>query len=74
MTGVLTGETQVMFATIETVMAQIRAGKLRAVAMTTAERSPALPNVQTVGEQGLKSYEAQGWFALFAAARPDAPT
>jgi tripartite-type tricarboxylate transporter receptor subunit TctC len=68
MTGVLTGETQVMFATIETVMAQIRAGKLRAVAMTTAERSPALPNVQTVGEQGLKGYEAQGWFALFAPA------
>ena len=68
MTGVLTGETQVMFATIETVMAQIRAGKLRAVAMTTAERSPALPNVQTVAEQGLKGYEAQGWFALFAPA------
>jgi tripartite-type tricarboxylate transporter receptor subunit TctC len=36
--------------------------------MTTAERSPALPNVQTVGEQGLKGYEAQGWFALFAPA------
>jgi tripartite-type tricarboxylate transporter receptor subunit TctC len=68
MTGVLTGETQVMFATIETVMAQIRAGKLRAVAMTTAERSPALPDVATVGEQGLKGYQAQGWFALFAPA------
>jgi len=68
MTGVLTGETQVMFATIETVMGQIRAGKLRPLAMTTAQRSPALPDVQTVGEQGLKGYEVQGWFALFAPA------
>jgi tripartite-type tricarboxylate transporter receptor subunit TctC len=68
MAGVMTGETQVMFATIETVMGQIRAGKLRALAMTTAERSPALPDVPTVGEQGLKNYQAQGWFALFAPA------
>ncbi|MBC7779060.1 MAG: tripartite tricarboxylate transporter substrate binding protein [Proteobacteria bacterium] len=68
MTGVLTGETQVMFATIETVMGQIRAGKLRAVAMTTVGRSPALPAVPTVAEQGLSGYEAQGWFALFAPA------
>jgi tripartite-type tricarboxylate transporter receptor subunit TctC len=36
--------------------------------MTTAERSPALPDVATVGEQGLKGYQAQGWFALFAPA------
>jgi tripartite-type tricarboxylate transporter receptor subunit TctC len=66
MTGVLTGETQVMFATIETVMGQIRAGKLRPLAVTTAQRTPALPDVQTVGEQGLKGYEVQAWFALFA--------
>ncbi len=66
MTGVMTGEAQVMFATIETVMGQIRAGKLRAVAMTTPERSPALPNVPTVSEQGLTGFESQGWFALFA--------
>lgn len=68
MAGVMTGETQVMFATIETVMGQIRAGKLRALAMTTTERSPALPDVPTVGEQGLKNFNAQGWFALFAPA------
>jgi tripartite-type tricarboxylate transporter receptor subunit TctC len=68
MTGVITGEAQVMFATIETVMGQIRAGKLRAVAMTTPERSPALPNVSTVSEQGLSGFESQGWFALFAPA------
>ena len=68
MTGVLTGEAQVMFATIETVMGQVRAGKLRAIAVTTAERTPALPAVPTVGEQGLGNYASQGWFALFAPA------
>jgi len=68
MTGVLTGEAQVMFATIETVMGQVRAGKLRAIAVTTSERTPALPAVPTVGEQGLSTYSSQGWFALFAPA------
>jgi len=68
MTGVLTGEAQIMFATIETVMGQVRAGKLRAIAVTTAERTPALPSVPTVGEQGLGEYGSQGWFALFAPA------
>jgi tripartite-type tricarboxylate transporter receptor subunit TctC len=49
-------------------MGQIRAGKLRPLAVTTAQRTPALPDVQTVGEQGLKGYEVQAWFALFAPA------
>nr|WP_306456297.1 tripartite tricarboxylate transporter substrate binding protein [Pigmentiphaga litoralis] len=44
----------------------IQAGKLKAYAVTTAERSPALPDVPTLAEAGLKGYEATGWFAIAA--------
>lgn len=44
----------------------IQAGKLKAYAVTTTERSPALPNVPTLAEAGLTGYEAMGWFAIAA--------
>ena len=61
----LGGQVQVMFESIASSIAYIRAGKLRALAVTTATRSAALPDVPTVAEF-VPGYEASGWFGLGA--------
>jgi tripartite-type tricarboxylate transporter receptor subunit TctC len=72
-TAVLSGEATTAFSTIETVMSLIRAKRLRVLAVSTRERSPALPDVPTAMEAGIKDYEAIGWFGLLApAATPGA--
>jgi tripartite-type tricarboxylate transporter receptor subunit TctC len=60
---VLGGQCQVMFDAISSPLSYIRAGKLRALAVTTATRSPVLPDVPTVGEF-VRGYEATTWFGL----------
>ncbi|MES2564120.1 MAG: tripartite tricarboxylate transporter substrate binding protein, partial [Pseudomonadota bacterium] len=67
-TAVLGGEATTAFNTIETVLPLIRAKRLRALAVSTRERSPALPDVPTALEAGIKNYEALGWFGLMAPA------
>ncbi len=65
------GNMDVMFDNLPSSMAQIKAGKLKALAVTSATRSPALPDVPTVEEVGgpaLKGYEASSWFGLLAPA------
>jgi tripartite-type tricarboxylate transporter receptor subunit TctC len=64
LTDLLAGNVQVMFTTLPT-SAYIKAGKLRALAVTTAERAPAMPDVPTVGEF-VPGYEASGWYGLGA--------
>ena len=66
--AVLGGEATTAFNTLETAIALIRAGRLRALAVSTRERSPVLPEVPTVKEAGVKDYEAIGWFGLMAPA------
>jgi tripartite-type tricarboxylate transporter receptor subunit TctC len=61
----LGGQVQVIFATMPAVIEQIRAGKLRALAVTTAARSPALPDVPTIGEF-VAGYEASQWYGVAA--------
>ena len=61
----LGGQVQVMFESIASSIAYIRAGKLRALAVTTATRSATLPDVPTVAEF-VPGYEASGWFGLGA--------
>jgi len=61
----LGGQTQVVFGTIASCIELIRAGKLRALAVTTATRSPALPDVATVGEH-VAGYDANQWYGLGA--------
>src|SRR5271169_1333236 len=61
----LGGQVQVVFAPITHLIAYIRSGKLRALAVTTATRSEALPDVPTVGEF-LPGYEAVGWYGIGA--------
>ena len=67
-TAVMGGEATTAFNTIETVLALIRANRLRALAVSTRERAPALPGVPTAIEVGYKDYEAIGWFGLMAPA------
>ncbi|MGR4870598.1 Bug family tripartite tricarboxylate transporter substrate binding protein [Variovorax sp. LARHSF232] len=65
------GNTDVMFDNLPSSMQQIKAGKLKPLAVTSAQRSPALPDVPTVEEAGgpsLKGYEASSWFGLLAPA------
>ncbi|RZJ15215.1 MAG: tripartite tricarboxylate transporter substrate binding protein [Acidovorax sp.] len=65
------GNADVMFDNLPSSMAQIKAGKLTALAVTSSERSSALPDVPTVEQAGgrtLKGYEASSWFGLLAPA------
>jgi tripartite-type tricarboxylate transporter receptor subunit TctC len=67
----VSGNADVMFDNLPASIQQIRAGKLKALAVTSAQRSPALPDVPTVEEVGgpaLKGYEASSWFGLLAPA------
>jgi len=73
LTDLLAGHVNLMFAPSQTVMPYVRAGKLRALAVTGSKRSETLPDLPTVGESGLPHYEAVGWFGLLApAATPKA--
>ena len=55
-----------MFATIPSVMPHIQAGKLRALAVSSAKRSRSLPDLPTVAEKGFPGFEAGSWFGFFA--------
>jgi tripartite-type tricarboxylate transporter receptor subunit TctC len=72
-TAVMSGEATMMFPTIETVMPHIRSGRVRAIAVSTAKRTPALPNVPTAIESGVKGYDVATWFGLFAPAATPRP-
>jgi tripartite-type tricarboxylate transporter receptor subunit TctC len=65
---VMSGQVNIMFDNAPTVMPHIRSGKLKAMAVTSAVRSPALPNVPTVAETGLTGFEASSWFGVLAPA------
>jgi tripartite-type tricarboxylate transporter receptor subunit TctC len=60
------GQVEVMFDNLPSSIEQAKAGNLRALAVTSAQRTPALPDVPTLAESGLPGFEASSWFALFA--------
>jgi tripartite-type tricarboxylate transporter receptor subunit TctC len=62
----LRGEVGIAFDTIATSASHLREGTLSPLAVTSAARSPALPNVPTVAESGLPGYEAVFWNGVFA--------
>lgn len=67
----LGGQTQVMFDS--SVVPHVKAGKLRALGVTSAKRSSALPDVPTIAEAGLPGYEATAWFGILAPAGTPEP-
>jgi len=64
----LGGQSQVMFANISDVISQVKAGRLRAIAVTTAKRSAVAPELPTLAESGLPGFDASTWQAIFAPA------
>ena len=65
---VMSGQVNVMFDNAPSVMPHIKGGKLKAIAVTSGKRAPALPNVPTIAESGLPGFEASSWFSLLAPA------
>jgi tripartite-type tricarboxylate transporter receptor subunit TctC len=62
----LAGQVQLMFDNLPSVLPLIRSGKLKALAVTTAQRSPQLPDTPTIAEAGLAGFDTSAWFALLA--------
>jgi tripartite-type tricarboxylate transporter receptor subunit TctC len=71
-TDLIGGQIQVMFTTVASAAALIQAGQLRALAVTSAQRSPAFPDLPTVAEAGVPGYSAESWYGLFAPAKTPA--
>jgi len=66
----MAGDVPLVIVSIPAAMGQVRSGRLRAVAVSTAKRTPILPDVPTVAEAtGLKKYEVDSWYAVFAPAK-----
>ena len=65
-TGVLTGSVSFLFFTLPSVLPQVEAGKLRALAIASAQRSALVPNVPTIAEAGYPGFDVIAWYALFA--------
>ena len=70
---VLAGRVQMMFGTLQTVLEPVRAGQLRALAVTSRERVPELPEVPTLAETVIPGFSADAWFALMGPAGMAAP-
>jgi tripartite-type tricarboxylate transporter receptor subunit TctC len=62
--ALLSGEVSVAFATMPSVISYVKTGRVRALAITTAERSPSLPNLGTVMEAGIPNYDVGSWYGL----------
>jgi tripartite-type tricarboxylate transporter receptor subunit TctC len=69
-TAALGGEVQVMFISIPAALQHVKAGKLKALGVTTLKRTPSAPEIPTVAEAlNLPDYEVDSWFAIFAPAK-----
>jgi tripartite-type tricarboxylate transporter receptor subunit TctC len=67
----LAGQVQVLFDTLNGSIEQIKAGNTRAIAITSPQRSPALPDLPTIAEAGVPGYEVTAWFGLAVPARTE---
>jgi tripartite-type tricarboxylate transporter receptor subunit TctC len=70
---IIAGRVEVGVDNLPSVIGHLKEGRLRALAMTTATRSPALPDCPTTAEQGLPDVEATAWFGAQAPARTPRP-
>jgi tripartite-type tricarboxylate transporter receptor subunit TctC len=73
LTGLIAGEVQLVVELVQTVQSQIQAGTLRAIAVTSPQRFPAVPDIPTFAESGLPGYDVTSWYGLsFPAGTPSA--
>jgi len=73
LTDVIAGQIQMLYSTILQAHTQLKAGRLRALAVTTAKRSPAAPELPTMAEAGVPGYEVAGWYGVVAPAKTPRP-
>ena len=73
MSDTLAGHVMSMVSNVASAKAHVESGKLRALAVTSRNRAPALPNTPSVSEAGVKGYEVLNWFGLFAPAGTPQP-
>ncbi len=69
LTDVVSGQVPVMFDPVQSVLPQIQGGRLRALAVSSKQRSPVLDQVPTMAESGLKNFEAEAWWGIYAPAQ-----
>ncbi|HEV7803494.1 MAG TPA: tripartite tricarboxylate transporter substrate binding protein [Burkholderiales bacterium] len=69
MTALLSGEVQLVFASPPTAQTQVKAGRVRALAVTTLKRSQVLPELPTLAESGLPGFETDNWYGIVAPAK-----
>jgi tripartite-type tricarboxylate transporter receptor subunit TctC len=73
LTAVMSGEMQLMFGSLASTLPYVRSGRLRPVAVTSLQRSAAIPEMPTIAEAGYRGFEAITWHALFVPAGTPAP-
>jgi tripartite-type tricarboxylate transporter receptor subunit TctC len=73
MVDLIAGQVQLVFSSAATAVPQVKAGKIRALAVTTARRSAVFPELPTVAESGLPGYEADNWYGFVTVAKTPKP-
>jgi tripartite-type tricarboxylate transporter receptor subunit TctC len=68
-TDLIGGQIQMMFDPLQSVLSHVQAGKLRAIAVSSAARSPVLPNAPTIAESDYRGFESTAWWGVFAPAK-----
>lgn len=68
MNDLMGGQLAMMFGAMPTLLPQVRAGKLRALAVTSAQRAPVAPDLPTLAEAGLKGFDVSSWYGVMAPA------
>lgn len=70
--ALLSGEVSVYFSNMVAAMSQVKAGKVRLIAVTSAERNRALPDTPTISESGIRGFEADNWYGVLMTANAPA--
>jgi tripartite-type tricarboxylate transporter receptor subunit TctC len=73
MIDLIAGNIQLIFATAATAVPQMKSGKIKGIAVTTAKRSALLPDTPTVAESGLPGFDANNWYGVLVPARTPRP-
>lgn len=73
MIDLIAGQTQLVFSSAPTAVPQVKAGKIRGLAVTTIKRSTVLPDLPTIAESGLPGYEADNWYGIVTTAGTPRP-